>query len=163
MGCHPQCEACNGPNAGPAGQGGFASYIPPDYGHLRGMGNGNYGIFKLLSSSELPPLGLHGLGKSSRGSDAASTSATRNWSVGLRGLGKASTGTDSATTYATRNWSFGLRGLGQGTDQTSSDFSKKLNALLDAFRPGASEADVIVNQAQNPLMANLGQITNQFL
>jgi hypothetical protein len=107
---------------------------------------------------------MSGLGKGAVGTNAASTYATRSWSHGLRGLGKGAVGTNAASVYATRSWAHGLRGLGQTTTDTTPDnFKKLLDNLLGAFRSGANEADVIVNQAQNPLMNNLGTITNQFL
>jgi hypothetical protein len=176
---HTQCPKCCGDHAGPVGHTGFAAFVPPDYGNLhpslRGLGNGgNYGIFKILSSGELPPLnispaaapGMHGyLGKGAVGNNAA-TSGSRYWSFGLRGMGKGAVGNNAATS-GSRYWSFGLRGLGQNQPtaqpSASDDYAKKLNDILAAFRPGADEADAIVKQAQNPLGNNLNAITQQFV
>lgn len=127
-GCHPQCEHCAGTHSGPVGATGFASYIPPDYGTLRGLAaDGEYGLFKMWSSQSSLPAGpggggipggtgtssLAGMGKGGVGTNPASMYATRNWSYGLRGMGKGGVGTNPASMYATRNWSYGLRGMGQ--------------------------------------------------
>src|SRR5215831_1715637 len=164
MGFHPQCCHCNGDSAGPTGQSGVASYIPPDYGTLRGLArNGEYGIFKLLSSG-----GMGAFGKGTTGTNAAYY-GTPSWRWSQRGLGafgKGTTGTNAAY-YGTPAWRWsqrGLGGLGQTTTGTQDqDLQKTLDNILSAFRPGANEADAIVQQAQNPLMANLNTITNQFL
>jgi hypothetical protein len=183
MGMHMQCPRCCGSDAGPAGHTGFASFIPPDYGNLHptlhGLSaDGDYGIFKMVSSQSSLPSGpggggipggtgsssLQGMGKGAVGNNAA-TSGSRYWSFGLRGMGKGAVGNNAATS-GSRYWSFGLRGLAQDTttqDQQAQDFQKTLNDLLAALHPGSSEADVIVQKAQNPLMANMGIITNQFL
>jgi|SRR5215475_1529001 len=172
MGCHPCCQNCNGTHAGPAGNNGFASYIPPDYGHLHPTlrGNGEYGLFKMFSSQSAVPSGpgggqnpgmpqqMQGLGKG----EVSRYNANRSWAHGLRGFGKG----EVSRLYANRSWAHGLRGLGQtptSTGTQDADLQKTLNDILSIFRPGANEADAIVNQAQNPLMARLGTVTQQFV
>jgi hypothetical protein len=151
------CPNCGDSHAGPAGYtglAGLATYIPPDYGHLRGLGfDGEYGLFKMFSS---------GMGPSIYPNLPGVTTTT----------GSTPTSPTSSATPVTSASMAGLRALGQATQTSSTatdvqNFMNSVNSILKAFRPGASEADAIVGKGntgpQGQLMTILGNITNQFL